>query len=78
MTKLSEEFTYLDWRGQRPDAIIMMIVYPDGTLRFPGPDTDVAGGKGAQIVHMSKKLPPEKKTQDKISPLAAGLDEQSA
>ena len=78
VTKLSEEFTYLDWRGQRPDAIIMMIVYPDGTLRFPGPDTDVAGGKGAQIVHMSQKLPEDKKTQEKLSPLAAGRKEQGA
>lgn len=63
-TRLSKEYTLEHWLEQRPDSVIMTMIYPNGQLRFPGPETEVSGGEGARIVHFSPRKAEPKTAPD--------------
>ncbi|OUD10748.1 sodium:proton exchanger [Marivivens niveibacter] len=55
VTRLTEEFTFDDWRQKRPNAVIYAFVNAAGDIRFVRKDDQVKPGPDVQIISM---LPP--------------------
>lgn len=52
-TSLTSEYDFAQWQADRPDALLIVAIYPNGQLRFPREDSRLKGGDGVQLVHFS-------------------------
>ncbi|SMO78444.1 sodium/proton antiporter, CPA1 family [Thalassovita litoralis] len=52
-TGLTSEYDFAQWQADRPDALLIVAIYPNGQLRFPREDSRLKGGDGVQLVHFS-------------------------
>ena len=56
-TGLTAEYDFAQWQADRPDALLIVAIYPNGQLRFPREDSRLKGGDGVQLVHFSPPKP---------------------
>lgn len=56
-TTLSEEYGLETWRDDRPDAVLIVAIYPNGELRFPREDSSLKGGDGVQLLYFAPAKP---------------------
>ena len=56
ITRLSEEYSFEEWRDKRPNARLLAEIDTEGQLRFLGEDDEARTAPGTRLVSM---LPPE-------------------
>ncbi len=54
MTRITEEFGFAEWRGRRPDAILLARIAKDGEVRFLRGDADPKLAPGTRILFLSR------------------------
>ncbi|WP_417588291.1 cation:proton antiporter [Pararhodobacter oceanensis] len=64
VTRLTEEYTLADWQAARPDAMVLAILPPDGTLKFTGGKPLEKAAKGTRIIALAKEVA-DKEDNDK-------------
>ncbi|NDV01561.1 cation:proton antiporter [Pseudoroseicyclus tamaricis] len=82
VTKLTEEFTFDDWRARQPEALVFAVINDDG-LKILGPEDEVKSTDGTRLVAL---VPPdaapaieEEKEAEEREPLPEGsADEEEA
>lgn len=74
VTKLSEEFTYENWRDKRPDALLIAVIGKDNAIRFVSDDQDLKTAAGMRLLALR---PPEAPGDDQ-PPAEKGAQGQGA
>jgi hypothetical protein len=50
ISRLTEEFTYENWRTEHPDALVVARISPNGTIKLIRKDEEVAGAPDVRII----------------------------
>lgn len=58
ITRLTEEFTFDDWRAKRPDAHLIARIASNGTIKLISKDEEVNGAPGVRILALRQQDEP--------------------
>lgn len=53
VTRLTEEYTLENWRADQSEAVLLLVIQPNGKFRLPFKGDNVKGGDGVRLMSLA-------------------------